>query len=97
MSPERPAIDELARDVANARKLRRMTVPQCADAIGISASALRRIESGATRNPHGPTAFLILAWACSRGYRRFGGFKIEPTQPPRFETVADVSARGAAA
>jgi len=71
------AIDLFARDLKMARRRWTLTVQQCAAEIGISTSALRRIECGKSRNAHGDTALAILAWAGHRDYRKFGGFSIE--------------------
>jgi len=70
------AIDLLARDVREARVKRRMTVLQLAHQVGISESALRRIENGTSRNARGETLMLILDWASRRGFTEFAGFSI---------------------
>ena len=67
----------LAADVSEARKLRHMTTLQLADAIGISESALRRIENLTSHNTRGETWIAIMLWAASRGYREFAGFSIK--------------------
>jgi transcriptional regulator with XRE-family HTH domain len=72
------AIQRLALDLREARQRRHLTVAQLAYAIGISESALRRLENGTSRNAHGETLCLILAWACTRGYSEFAGFRIRP-------------------
>jgi transcriptional regulator with XRE-family HTH domain len=66
-----------------------MTVVQLATAIGISESALRRIENGTSRNTRGETLLLILAWAFSRGIRSFAGFRIEPRPAGGFSIGAE--------
>ena len=66
-----------AGDLRAARRRLHMTVPSMASQIGISASTLRRIENGTSRNTRGETCFAVMAWAASRGYREFGGFPIE--------------------
>jgi transcriptional regulator with XRE-family HTH domain len=71
----------LAQEVYAARTLRRMTIPQLADQIGISASALRRIENGKTKNAQGETLAAILVWAGRRGMKEFAGFTISPARP----------------
>jgi transcriptional regulator with XRE-family HTH domain len=80
-SAQTDVMARLGRDLSVARRLRHMTVSQCAHAIGIAPATLRRIEQGKSRNARGETLLLILAWACSRGYRQFAGFSIEPAKP----------------
>lgn len=72
-------IELLAADLREARRMRHLTVAQLADAIGMSESALRRLENGTSRNCHGDTFLAILYWAGKRGYMQFGGFRITPT------------------
>ena len=74
-----PAIDRLACSLKAARILRHMTVLQLAHQIGISESALRRIENGTSRNARGETLMQILDWASRRGYTEFAGFSIRRT------------------
>ena len=61
-----------------------MTVAIMSSQIGISESALRRIENG-TSSPRAETASAILIWALHRGYREFAGF---PTARWAAEAVA---------
>lgn len=68
----------LARDVRAARKRLHLTTAVMAAQIGISESALRRIENGTSRKTRGETGLAILVWAGNRGYQHFGGFRIEP-------------------
>jgi len=67
----------LARDVGATRKRLHLTIAVMAWQIGISESALRRIENGTSKNTHGDTASAIVAWAANRGYRHFGGVRID--------------------
>jgi transcriptional regulator with XRE-family HTH domain len=68
----------LAAAIREARKMRHMTVLQMAHDIGISESALRRIENLTSHNTRGETYLLIMVWAGRRGYREFAGFSISP-------------------
>lgn len=68
-----PALRALAADMAAARKRYRLSVRTLASQIGISASALRRIENGESRRVTGATVALVLDWAAYRGYTEFAG------------------------
>jgi len=81
----------LAADLRAARKKRQLSVPMAAHQIGISASALRRIEKGETFNPRGMTLLLVLDWAARRGYTEFAGFGLTlrlPTAPEQLALIA---------
>lgn len=85
----------LALDVRAARKRLHLTTAIMASQIGISESALRRIENGTSHKMRSDTSLAILAWAGNRGYQHFGGFRIAPkADTPK--TVA-VKARAARA
>ena len=93
MRPQTDATKLLAADVSAARRRLHMTVAVMASQIGISESALRRIETGQSRTVHGSTAFAILAWAATRGYREFAGFTLERAPAP--DTPESVAAKAA--
>lgn len=69
-------IDVLAREIRAARARHGITLPDAAWAIGMSISALKRIESGKSRNCRGLTLMMILHWAAGLGYSEFAGFTI---------------------
>ena len=83
--PRTSAIAPLARDVRAARMRLHMTTAIMASQIGISESALRRIENGTSHATRAETAAAILVWAMNRGYREFAGF---PTARWAAEAVA---------
>ena len=68
----------LASDVRAARKRLHMTFAVMASQIGISESALRRIENGTSHATRVDTLRAIVAWAARRGYREFGGVTLAP-------------------
>lgn len=78
MSPPQAAAKLLAGDLRAARKRLHMTAAIMAAQIGISESALRRIENGTSRHAHADTTMKIFAWATSRGYAHFGGCRLRP-------------------
>lgn len=67
----------LARDVGAARKRLHLTTAVMASQIGISESALRRIENGTSKTTRLDTAVSIMMWAEDRGYRHFAGVRID--------------------
>ena len=83
--------DFLQEDLKAARRLRHLTVLQLADQIGISESALRRIENGTSRNTRGETLLAILVWAGRRGLTEFAGFSITPERPNISAAIAELS------
>ena len=85
--PQTDATKLLAADVRAARKRLHMTVAVLASQIGISESALRRIENGTSQNTRGDTWLAIMLWAGTRGYREFAGFTLERA-PDTPESVA---------
>ena len=71
--PATEATELLAADVRAARLRLHMTTAIMASQIGISESALRRIENGTSHATRADTLRAIVAWAARRGYREFGG------------------------
>jgi transcriptional regulator with XRE-family HTH domain len=92
-SPSREAVIlRLARDLRAARKRLHMTVRVLASQIGISESALRRIENGTSRNTQGDTWLAIMIWAGHRGYREFAGFSIKGTLEATLAKIDEIEA-----
>jgi transcriptional regulator with XRE-family HTH domain len=85
------SMKQFAAEVTWARKLRHMTVRTMADQIGISESALRRIENGTSRKTRGETWFAILQWASRRGYKTFAGWPLTINEPSAEEAQTDES------
>lgn len=74
---EENIVDRLGWEVRNARTKHKIRVEAAAEQIGISASTLRRIENGTSRNCQGMTLMQILYWAHTKlGYTEFCGFNI---------------------
>lgn len=88
----------LARDVREARTLRNMSVADFAAQVGISASAVRRIENGETGNCRGDTFFALAVWAGHRGITEFAGFRVKPegVAPSEWGAHFEALARGGA-
>jgi transcriptional regulator with XRE-family HTH domain len=85
MNPERKQLaaelmDRLGREIRAARTEHKITVEDAAAGIGISASSLRRIENGTSRNCRGETLMQVLYWAHTKcGKSEFCGFSITPS------------------
>jgi transcriptional regulator with XRE-family HTH domain len=80
------SIRRLAVSVQAARINRHKSVALMASEIGISASALRRIENGTSSTIRIETILAIFEWARSRGIREFGGVRIDDGSGPDQQT-----------
>lgn len=76
------ATQRLGEELYDLRQRHGLTVRKAAVLIGISHSALDRIENGRHSNCRGETFVKILAWAARMGYTNFAGFELRAEQKP---------------